>query len=136
MEQLYKETLERLTAELKKQLPRLLSLRTLFLKKHNQSGKGGISLEQNQLHYGLSLKLYFENKAFGPGMSALLRGVETTGSLQGAAQAMNMAYSKAWKMLKESEKAWGFMLTERETGGRDGGGSTLTPQAIRGGIIR
>ena len=26
---------------------------------------------------------------------------------------MNMAYSKAWKMLKESEKAWGFMLTEQ-----------------------
>lgn len=82
-------------------------------------------MEQNQLHYGISLKLYFENKAFGPGMSVLLRGVESTGSLQGAAQAMNMAYSKAWKMLKESEKAWGFMLTERETGGRDGGGSTL-----------
>ena len=88
-------------------------------------------MEQNQLHYGLSLKLYFENKAFGPGMSALLRGVETTGSLQGAAQAMNMAYSKAWKMLKESETAWGILLTERGTGGRDGGGSTLTPQAIR-----
>ena len=88
-------------------------------------------MEQNQLHYGISLKLYFENKAFGPGMSVLLRGVESTGSLQGAAQAMNMAYSQAWKMLKESEKAWGFMLTERETGGRDGGGSTLTPQAVR-----
>ena len=40
-----------------------------------------------------------------------------------------MAYSKAWKMLKESEREWGFALTERETGGRDGGGSTLTPQA-------
>lgn len=88
-------------------------------------------MNQNQLHYGISLKLYFENKAFGPGMSLLLRGIESTGSLQGAAQAMNMAYSKAWKMLKESEKAWGFMLTERETGGRDGGGSTLTAQAIR-----
>ena len=86
---------------------------------------------QDHLHYGISLKLYFENKAFGPGMSALLRGVEETGSLQGAAQGMNMAYSKAWKMLKESEKAWGFPLTERETGGKDGGGSTLTGQAVR-----
>lgn len=28
---------------------------------------------QDHLHYGISLKLYFENKAFGPGMSALLR---------------------------------------------------------------
>ena len=88
-------------------------------------------MDQNQPHYGISPKLYFENKAFGPGMSTLLRGVESTGSLQGAAQTMSMAYSKALKMLKESEKAWGFMLTERETGGRDGGGSTLTPQAVR-----
>lgn len=87
-------------------------------------------MDQNQLHYGVSLKLYFERKAFGPGMSTLLTGVKETGSLQGAAQSMNMAYSKAWKMLKESEKAWGFPLTERETGGRDGGGSTLTPQAV------
>lgn len=83
-----------------------------------------------ELHYGVSLKLYFEDKAFGPGMSTLLRNIEKTGSLQGAAQAMNMAYSKAWKILKESEKAWGFALTARETGGRDGGGSTLTPQAL------
>ena len=88
-------------------------------------------MDQNQLHYGISLKLYFENKAFGPGMSTLLRGVESTGSLQGAAQTMSMAYSKAWKMLKESEKAWAFMLTERETGGRDRGGSTHTPKALR-----
>ncbi len=40
-------------------------------------------MDQNQLHYGISLKLYFENKAFGPGMSTLLRGVESTGSLPG-----------------------------------------------------
>ena len=28
---------------------------------------------------------------------------------------MNMAYSKAWKMLKGAEKEWGFALTDRET---------------------
>ena len=88
-------------------------------------------MDQNQLHYGISLKLYFENKAFGPGMSVLLRGVESTGSLQGAAQTMSMAYSKAWKMLQESANAWGFMLKERQTGGRDGGGSTLPTKEVR-----
>ena len=85
--------------------------------------------DNNKLHYGLSLRLYFEEKAFGPGMVALLRAVEKTGSLQRAARSMNMAYSKAWKMLRVAEKEWGFLLTDRETGGRDGGGSTLTPQA-------
>ena len=86
---------------------------------------------ESRLHYGMSLRLYFEEKAFGPGMVMLLREVERTGSLQKAAKAMNMAYSKAWKMLKGAEKEWGCALTDRETGGKDGGGSTLTPQAER-----
>ena len=73
--------------------------------------------------------MYFNEKAFGPGMVALLQEIERTGSLQRAARSMNMAYSKAWKMLRTAEKEWGFPLTDRETGGRDGGGSTLTPQA-------
>lgn len=82
-----------------------------------------------KLHYGLSLRLYFEEKAFGPGLMSLLSEVEKTGSLQRAARSMNMAYSKAWKMLRMAEKEWGFSLTDRETGGKDGGGSSLTPQA-------
>ena len=68
---------------------------------------------ESRLHYGMSLRLYFEEKAFGPGMVMLLREVERTGSLQKAAKAMNMAYSKAWKMLKGAEKEWGFALTDR-----------------------
>ena len=75
---------------------------------------------ESRLHYGMSLRLYFEEKAFGPGMVMLLREVERTGSLQKAAKAMNMAYSKAWKMLKGAEKEWGFALTDREAGGKDG----------------
>ena len=62
---------------------------------------------ESRLHYGMSLRLYFEEKAFGPGMVMLLREVERTGSLQKAAKAMNMAYSKAWKMLKGAEKECG-----------------------------
>lgn len=85
--------------------------------------------ETKKLHYGISLRLYFNEKAFGPGMVALLQEIERTGSLQRAARSMNMAYSKAWKMLRTAEKEWGFPLTDRETGGRDGGGSTLTSQA-------
>ena len=83
----------------------------------------------DQLRYGMSIRLYGEDKAFGPGIAELLRNVEKEGSLQGAAQSMNMAYSKAWKILKGAEKEWGLSLTDRETGGRDGGGSTLTPEA-------
>lgn len=65
-------------------------------------------------------------KFFGEGPCRLLHAVEQTGSLRGAASSMGMAYSKALKLLKNAENALGFPLTDRVTGGRDGGGSVLT----------
>lgn len=82
-----------------------------------------------ELFYRMSIRLYGKGKAFGPGIAALLHKVDEFGSLQKAASSMNMAYSKAWKMIKEMEEQWGFALTEREAGGRDGGGSRLTARA-------
>lgn len=67
-------------------------------------------------------------KFFGEGPCRLLHGVEETGSLRAAANAMGMAYSKALRILKNAENALGFPLTERSTGGKNGGGSILTPQ--------
>ena len=66
-------------------------------------------------------------KFFGEGPCRLLRAVEKTGSLRAAAMEMEMAYSKANKLLKQAEQALGYPLTARSTGGRDGGGSVLTP---------
>ena len=67
-------------------------------------------------------------KFFGEGPCRLLRAVEKTGSLRAAAMEMEMAYSKANKLLKQAEQALGYPLTARSTGGRDGGGSVLTPE--------
>ena len=67
-------------------------------------------------------------KFFGEGPCRLLRAVEKTGSLRAAAMEMERAYSKANKLLKQAEQALGYPLTARSTGGRDGGGSTLTPE--------
>ena len=67
-------------------------------------------------------------KFFGEGPYRLLRAVEETGSLRAAAFSMEMAYSKALKLLKNAEAALGFPLTTRAVGGKDGGGSALTPQ--------
>ena len=67
-------------------------------------------------------------KFFGEGPFCLLRLVEETGSLRCAAASMGMAYSKALKLVSQAEKALGFPLTQRSVGGKDGGGSTLTPQ--------
>jgi molybdate transport system regulatory protein len=59
---------------------------------------------------------------FGPGIAALCRRVKSTGSLNAAAKEMHMAYSKAWRIMKETEAALGTQLLDR-----DGAhGSTLT----------
>ena len=70
-------------------------------------------------------------KFFGEGPLRLLRSVEKTGSLRAAAMEMEMAYSKASKLLKQAEANLGFALTTRSTGGKDGGGSVLTPEGKR-----
>ena len=67
-------------------------------------------------------------KFFGEGPCRLLRCVEKTGSLRAAAMEMEMAYSKASKLLKQAESTLGFLLTTRSTGGKDGGGNILTPE--------
>ena len=67
-------------------------------------------------------------KFFGEGPCRLLRCVEKTGSLRAAAIEMEMAYSKATRLLKQAEENLGFSLTQRSTGGKDGGGSVLTPE--------
>jgi len=68
-------------------------------------------------------------KAFGDGPYDLLKGIEQTGSLQQAAAAMSMSYSKAWRLLQTMGKRPGFTLIERKIGGLSGGGSQITRKA-------
>ncbi len=68
---------------------------------------------------------------FGPGTLRLLVLVGETGSLHRAAKEMGMAYSKAWRIVKDAEDHLGFKLLERQIGGAGGGGSALTTQAQR-----
>lgn len=69
-----------------------------------------------------------DNKFFGEGPYRLLKAVEETGSLNSASASMNMAYTKALKILSNAEKGLGFALTKRTVGGKSGGGSELTPE--------
>lgn len=80
----------------------------------------------------LSLRLFCgEDKCFGPGVAELLRRVQQERSLRAAAISMGMAYSKAWTVIKNSEAALGFKLLVSTTGGKNGGGATLSPEAER-----
>lgn len=67
-------------------------------------------------------------KFFGEGPARLLRGIDESGSLRAAAMSMDMAYTKALKLMKQAEDALGFSLIARTTGGKAGGGSVLTPE--------
>ena len=63
-----------------------------------------------------------EGHGFGRGVELLLTGIEEHGSLNRTTKEMGMAYSKAWRILRQAEEEFGVQLVER-----DGAhGSTLT----------
>ena len=78
--------------------------------------------------YRFTCRLFNGDKAFGPGVAQLLHRVEELRSLRSAANSMEMAYSKAWTIIKNSEKALGFSLLASTTGGKNGGGASLTEE--------
>ena len=78
------------------------------------------------LSYTLTLRLYGKEKVIGPGMAELLEKIEALKSIRQATAAMGMAYSKAWRILKNAEDSLGFPLLTLTTGGRGGGGAELT----------
>lgn len=84
-----------------------------------------------ELHANLSVRIFTDQKCFGPGLAELLRRVEEHHSLRAAAQSMKMAYSKAWTVLHTAEGALGFKLLDLRTGGPHGGGAMLTDEGKR-----
>lgn len=76
------------------------------------------------------IKVYITNdekeKLFGEGPYRLLLKISEGYSLRTAASSMGMAYTKALKILNQAEEMLGFPLTHRTTGGKNGGGSSLT----------
>lgn len=67
-------------------------------------------------------------KFFGEGPAQLMHALERCGSLRAAAASMDLSYSKAFRIIKNAEEALGFPITEKTTGGKNGGGSRITPE--------
>ena len=82
-----------------------------------------------RLHAILSVRVFTDQKCFGPGVAQLLRQVDELHSLRAAAISMSMAYSKAWTVVRNAEDGLGFHLLTSNTGGRNGGGAALTDEA-------
>lgn len=77
----------------------------------------------------ITARLFAEEKCFGPGVARLLRAVEELHSLRSAAASMNMAYSKAWSIIRSAEQGFGCKLLHSTIGGSGGGGAELTDEA-------
>ncbi len=85
------------------------------------------------LHLKLTVRLYTDDagRCFGPGIATLLHRVEEHHSLRAAAKSMEMAYSKAWRIIRTAERVFGCKMLESTIGGQGGGGAVLTAQAHR-----
>lgn len=82
-------------------------------------------------HYKTKVILSGENDFFGPGIYYLLEYIDETGSIQKAAQKMEMSYSKCCKLINKAEKETGFSFLNRTNGGKSGGSSKLTEEGRR-----
>jgi formylmethanofuran dehydrogenase subunit E len=66
---------------------------------------------------------------FGRGRMMLLKAIESTGSISQAAKAVSISYRRAWSYIKAMEGRLGIKLVECRTGGKSGGGASITNEA-------
>jgi len=64
--------------------------------------------------------------AIGPGKVALLEAIRDSGSISAAARHLGMSYRRAWLLIDELNGALIHPATASDTGGKQGGGSSLT----------
>lgn len=81
----------------------------------------------------LRLHLWLENEAgealFGPGRLAILRAIETHGSLLAAAGALGMSYRGLWAKIRHAERRLGLPLVDAHAGRGPASGAVLTAEA-------
>jgi molybdate transport system regulatory protein len=68
---------------------------------------------------------------FGRGRRFLLEAIDSHGSINRAAQEVDISFRKAWSHIKAMEERLGVKLVNRQAGGKNGGGASLTDDARR-----
>ncbi len=77
---------------------------------------------------GLRLRVVLRHgAALGPGKIDLLEAIAETGSIRAAGSRFKMSYRRAWGLVAELNGIFRTPLVVAETGGRGGGGASLTP---------
>lgn len=72
-----------------------------------------------------------DSKFLGPGRVELLERIHRTGSIQKAAEGMEMSYRQAWQMVKEINERAQRPLVQKHLGGKGGGGAVVTEAGLR-----
>jgi molybdate transport system regulatory protein len=79
----------------------------------------------------LGTKFWLEKKGksvLGAGRLALLKAIESEGSISGAAKRLNISFRSAWGSVGDAEDNLGVKLLDRRKGGAGGGRTTLTAE--------
>ncbi len=77
---------------------------------------------------GIKFRIDFgPDEAIGPGKIALLEHVGSSGSISQAARDLGMSYRRGWQLVVSLNQSFEEPLVTASTGGRGGGGATLTP---------
>jgi molybdate transport system regulatory protein len=75
----------------------------------------------------LSLRIDFaEGRRLGPGKVLLLEAVQDHGSISAAGRAIDMSYKRAWDLIDEMNRIFSGPVVDSKSGGKQGGGATLT----------
>ncbi len=69
--------------------------------------------------------------AVGPGKVELLEAILATGSITAAAKHLGMSYRRAWLLVDTMNRAFRVPLVETAAGGKDGGGTRVTPVGMQ-----
>ena len=76
---------------------------------------------------GLRLRVVLRHgAALGPGKIDLLEAIAETGSIRAAGNRFKMSYRRAWGLVAELNGMFETPLVVAETGGKGGGGASLT----------
>jgi molybdate transport system regulatory protein len=76
---------------------------------------------------GLSIRIDLTSGLrIGPGKIALLEAIRSTGSISAASRSLGMSYRRAWLLVEEVNSGLRQPAVKAGSGGRHGGGATLT----------
>ena len=84
----------------------------------------------NKNHYDIDIRIRIKIDdiiTYGSGISELLKEIDKLGSINKAAKNIGMNYKKALNIIKRAESKLEKDLVEKSIGGKEGGGSRLTP---------